>query len=85
MRKKAKLFFLTKNTAGKKKLVQQRKLYHDKTIKSDFSVLLFKNGTIGHKFFTYGKSLVQKSENFMTSGTILKVVEKSPIYIFAMK
>ena len=36
-------------------------------------------------FYTCGKSLVQKSANFMPSGTILKVVEKKPIYIFVMK
>ena len=36
-------------------------------------------------FCTCGKPLVQKSANLMSSDTILKVVEKSHIYIFAMK
>ena len=35
--------------------------------------------------YTRGKPLVQKSANFMPSGTILKVVQKSPIYIFVLK
>ena len=39
-------------------------------------------------FFTpyfRGKPLVQKSANLMPSGTILKTVQKSPIYIFVNK
>ena len=36
-------------------------------------------------FYTRGKPLVQKSANFMPSGTISKVVQKSPILIFVMK
>ena len=36
-------------------------------------------------FYTRGKPLVQKSANFMPSDTILKVVQKIPIYIFVMK
>ena len=36
-------------------------------------------------FYTRSKPLMQKSANVMSSGTILKVVQKSPIYIFVMK
>ena len=36
-------------------------------------------------FYPRDKPLVQKSAHFMSSGTILKVVQKSPIYIFVMK
>ena len=57
-----------------KKFVKLRKLHHDKTIKLNFFALLFENGTLGHNFCT-----------FLPSGTILKVMQKSPIYIFVMK
>ena len=40
---------------------------------------------LGIKFALFDKPLVQKSANFLPSGTILKVVKKSPIYIFVMK
>ena len=36
-------------------------------------------------FFTPGKPLVQKSANLMLSGSILKTVQKSTIYIFVNK
>ena len=36
-------------------------------------------------FYTRGKTLVQKSANIVPSGTILEVVQKSPIYIFVIK
>ena len=36
-----------------KKLLQQRKLHHDKTIKLDFFLLQLKNGTLEHKFCTF--------------------------------
>ena len=32
-------------------------------------------------FYPCGKPLLQKSANFMPSGTILKDMQKSPIYI----
>ena len=43
---------------------------------------------LGIKFallYTRGKPLVQKSPNLMPSGTILKTVQKSPIYIYVNK
>ena len=51
-------------------------------------VSYFKNGTLGHKINTFlhsWQATRTKSANFMPSGTILKVVQKSPIYIFVMK
>ena len=36
-------------------------------------------------FYTRDKLFVHKSANFMPSGTILKTVQKSPIYIFVNK
>ena len=36
-------------------------------------------------FYTRGKPVVQKRANFMPSGTILKTVQNSPIYIFVNK
>ena len=44
--------------------------------------LLFKNGTFGHKIYIF---LHTWRDSLMPSGTILKVVQKSPIYIFVMK
>ena len=65
-----------------KKLVKLGKLHHDKTIKWDFFALIFENGTLGHKISTF-------LHEWQASGTILKVVQKSPVniffYIFFMK
>ena len=53
-----------------------------------FLHLIFKIGTLKHHICTFshcGKPLVQKSANVMPSGTILKTVQKSPIYFFVNK
>ena len=58
------IFFFYKNVAflHGKKLVKLRKLLHDKDIKYDFFVLLFKNGTHGHqiKFALVANHLCKK-------------------------
>ena len=55
---------------------------------STFLIAFLKLAPSGIKlvlFYTCGKPLVLKNANFMPSGTILKVLQKSLIYIFAMK
>ena len=51
--------------------------------------LVLKISTLRHTICTYiytrGKPLVQKSADWMPSGTILKTVKKVLIYIFANK
>ena len=68
-------------------MVKLRKQHHNKAMKQDFFALLFENGTLGRKICTFlhlGMPFGKKG-NFLPSGTILKVVQKSLIYIFVMK
>ena len=68
---------------GKK--VGQENYIMTKLLNRTFLNSFLKMESLGIKFglfCTHSKPLVQKSANFVPSGTILKVVQNSSIYIF---